>query len=196
MVWDKTERFRMRHFRFLLFSIVCVGVVWGTADEEEVPFAQESTEIVKTVSAEKHPLFAIPAAASLIPGTYDMEGITLVIEKTEDNVKLEARLENDVTVEQWISDTDPYARFVFNPEKNDFERLTNSIRIELDDYDKLDELVEDTEAENGRAFPQLGYAIIQLPETVHPVEYIENVRTREGVQSVTVEVEKPRNFPL
>ena len=186
----------MRHFRHFLFLIILVGVALATADEEEVPIVQESTEIVKTLSAKKLPLFVIPAAASLIPGTYNMEGVTLVIEKIEDNVKLEAFLENDKTVEQWISDTDPYARFVFNPEKNDFERLTNSIRIELDDYDKLDELVEDTEAENGRAFPQLGYAIIQLPETVHPVEYIESVQTREGVQSVTVEVEKPRNFPL
>jgi len=179
-----------------LFSIFLACVAGITIGEEDAPIVQESTEIVKTFSAKNLPLFAIPAAASLIPGTYNMEGITLIIEKIEENVKLKAFLENEETVEQWISDTDPYARFVFNAEKKDFERLTNSIRIELEDYDKLDELVEDTEAESGRAFPQLGYAIIRLPETVHPVEYIENVQTREGVQSVNVEVEKPRKFPL
>ncbi|MCY3626757.1 MAG: hypothetical protein F4039_02795 [Gammaproteobacteria bacterium] len=186
----------MTHFRHLLFSTFFTCVAWITVGEEDAPIVQDSTEIVKTFSVKNLPLFAIPATASLIPGTYSMDGITLIIEKIEENIKLKAFLENEETVEQWISDTDPYARFVFNPEKKDFERLTNSIRIELEDYDKLDELVEDTEAESGRAFPQLGYAIIQLPETVHPVEYIEKIQTREGVQSVTVEVEKPRKFPL
>ena len=186
----------MRHFQHLLFSIFLACVAGITIGEEDIPIIEDSTEILKTFSVKKLPLFAIPAAASLRPGTYDMEGITLIIEKIEENVKLKAYLENEETVEQWISDTDPYARFVFNPGKKDFERLTNSIRIELEDYNELDELVKDTEAESGKAFPQLGYAIIRLPETVHPVEYIEEIQSREGVQSVYVEVEKPRKFPL
>lgn len=110
----------MRHFQHLLFSIFLACAAWVTANEEDIPIVQDSNEIVKTFSAKNLPLFAIPAAASLIPGTYSMESITLIIEKTGENIKLKAFLENEETVEQWISDTDPYARFVFNPEKKRF----------------------------------------------------------------------------
>ena len=182
----------------MFLTAVVVANCWSQEESFEpadVPETKDSLEIIQTVSAAQRTLYAIPAAGSIVSGTYNMGETKLIVQEVDDKIKFEAVLVNGETIEQWVADNDLYARFVFNPEKQTFERLNDSVRVELDDYDYLDQLVEDTDATSGKAFPQLGYAVIRLPKSVHPAKYVEIVRDRDGVRSAAVEVEQPLNFP-
>lgn len=67
----------------------------------------------------------------------------------------------------------PMSRIVFDPAQRRFVPLLPSIRVELDDFSRLDSVVSSLGAIDATPFESLGFAIIELPEALHPVEAIE-----------------------
>ncbi len=66
----------------------------------------------------------------------------------------------------------PTSRIVFDPAQRKFVQLLPSIRVELKDYSRLDDIAGLIGATKATAFESLGFAIVDLPETLHPVEAI------------------------
>ena len=64
------------------------------------------------------------------------------------------------------------SRIVFDPSQRKFVQLLPSIRIELEDYAELDLIAEKIGATKATSFEKLGFAIIDLPETMHPADAI------------------------
>lgn len=139
--------------------------------------------------------FTLPEVEEAEPGSYRIGNTELTIELHKENIRFKATT-GKVERVQWVSETDEYGRFVYNEDKKRFERLTHSVRIVMDDYDKLEELVEETEAQSGKAFPELDFAIVNLPKKVHPLKFSQKLETREDVKSASIEVETPRQIPL
>lgn len=176
-----------------VMAMCLLGFYIVIAEERE-----ESTEEFQPVEVqidERAKAFTLPEFNEAVPGSYRIGNTEITVELLQENMKLKATT-GEIERVQWVSETDEYGRFVYNEDKKRFERLTHSVRIVMNDYKKLEDLVKETEARSGKAFPELGFAIVNLPKEIHPLEFSKKVETREDVKSATIEVETPRQIPL
>lgn len=161
-----------------------------------VAVAEERTEPFQSVETEDGTkAFTMPEINKATAGSYRMGNTEVTVEIHEENIKFKA-ITGSVERVQWVSETDEFGRFIYNEGKKQFERLTHSVRIVMEDYEKLDDLVDETEAKGGKAFPDLDFAIVSLPKEIHPLDYSKQVAARNDVKSSTIEVETPRQIPL
>lgn len=86
----------------------------------------------------------------------------------------------------------PASRIVFDPAQRRFAALLPSIRVELDDYSRLNAIAESLGAIDARAFERLGFAVIVLPETLHPAEAIESLSSLEEGAEASLRLRGPR----
>ena len=141
------------------------------------------------------PVFSLPEPQSAMPGSWTVGDSVITVERHEEMVKFQA-VKDDKTTTQWVSDTDKFGRFVYNEKKHKFERLTHSVRVKLRDYDTLHSIIEETSAIGGKAFPQLGFATLNLPKEVKPSQFVREISGHELVESAQVVVEPPRQIPM
>ena len=83
----------------------------------------------------------------------------------------------------------------FDPERNRFELLSPGLRVELEDYDLLDRVVDAIDGTGGKAYPMLGFAIVQLLPEANPVDAIRTIEAMPGVIDVRLITEGPRRVP-
>ena len=85
----------------------------------------------------------------------------------------------------------PSLRLVFNPKKRMFDQMLSSVRVELKDYRKLDEIVKSVDGTGGKAYPQLGYAVIGLKQETHPVKAVELLKGMADVVAAEIRLKGP-----
>ncbi len=73
---------------------------------------------------------------------------------------------------------------VFDPEQKVFSELLSSVKVELDDFDRLPQLVQTVDGITGKAYPQLGYAVIRLKSEMHPVQAVQLLKSSDSELSV------------
>ena len=86
----------------------------------------------------------------------------------------------------------PASRSVFDPARRKFVALLPSIRVELDDFSRLDSIVVNLGAEGATGFERLGFAVIELPATLHPLEAIEMLEGASGIRGASLRMREPR----
>ena len=89
----------------------------------------------------------------------------------------------------------PLHYVAFDPRRNRFERLSHSLRIELEDDGRLDQIVAAVDGTGGKAYPMLGFAIVQLSPQDNPVAAARALEALPGVLDVRLMVEGPRRVP-
>lgn len=72
-----------------------------------------------------------------------------------------------------------------------FDRLLSSIRVELNDYTQLAHVVDEVNGVVGKAYPQLGYAVIRIKPEVHPLHAVELASNLPGVLAADVRLKGP-----
>lgn len=85
----------------------------------------------------------------------------------------------------------PKFRLVFNPKKRMFDQMLSSVRVELSDYEKLDEIVQNIDGTSGKAYVQLGYAIIGLKHETHPLQAVEALKHMPEVVAAEIRLKGP-----
>ena len=185
--------FRIFVLRFLLAILVAITPSFALpqeqSEDQELDVAFQQIQI-----AEDEKVYAMPEVTEAVPGSYRVGTTDISIERHDEMVSFKAVTGTTERV-QWVSDTDKYGRFVYNADKKRFERLSNSVRIEMEDYGKLEALIEETDATSGEAFPELDFALIRLPKETHPAKYVAKISDRAEVKVATVEIEEPRQIP-
>ena len=83
----------------------------------------------------------------------------------------------------------------FDPDRDRFEMLSPGLRVELENYDLLDQIVAAAGGTRGKAYPALGFAIVQLPPHVNPVEAAATIEPLPGVIDVRLMIEGPHRVP-
>ena len=83
----------------------------------------------------------------------------------------------------------------FDLDRNRFELLSPGLRVELQDYGLLGEIVAAAGGSGGKAYPMLGFAIVQLPPEANPVDAIHAIEELPGVIDVRLMTEAPRRVP-
>ena len=185
--------FRIFVLRFLLAILVAITPSFALpqeqSEDQELDVAFQQIQI-----AEDEKVYAMPEVTEAVPGSYRVGTTDITIERHDEMFSFKAVTGTTERV-QWVSDTDKYGRFVYNADKKQFERLSNSVRIEMEDYSKLEVLIEETDATSGEAFPELDFALIRLPKETHPAKYVAKISKRDEVKVATVELEEPRQIP-
>ncbi len=85
----------------------------------------------------------------------------------------------------------PSSRIAFDPSRRAFAPLLPSIRVELDNEAQLESITELTGATKSVFFERLGFAIVELPETLHPVQAIERLKSASGQPKATIRLRGP-----
>jgi hypothetical protein len=83
----------------------------------------------------------------------------------------------------------------FDPERGRFEMLSPGLRVDLEDYDLLDEIVAAVGGTGGKAYPMLGFAIVQLSPQANPVDVTEAIEALPGVTDVRLMLRGPIRVP-
>lgn len=86
---------------------------------------------------------------------------------------------------------DPATKIVFDPARRTFARLLPSIRVETSDAAQLDRLVTALGATRATFFESLGFAIVQLPPTLDPLDAAARVNALQGRPVATVRLPAP-----
>ena len=86
----------------------------------------------------------------------------------------------------------PYSRIAFDPMRRSFARLLPSIRVELSSERQLESAKSALGAEKADFFGKLGFAIIYLPDAVHPLDAIAELAEGPGRHKATIRLSGPR----
>ena len=90
----------------------------------------------------------------------------------------------------------PARHMAFDPAQARFREVLPSLLVELVDYSRLNDVVEAIGGLSGKSYEQLGFAIVQLPETVNPGEAAQALQGHAAVTAVQVQLDRPLDVPL
>lgn len=99
------------------------------------------------------------------------------------------------TYTHYESAADPRVRLAYDRDSQRLRRVLPSLQIKLNDYDKLDDLVLETKATRGKAFPVLDFAILYFDSTQDIVMLKQSVEQIPNVTSVSLMLEPPLQVP-
>ncbi len=85
----------------------------------------------------------------------------------------------------------PSSRIAFDPSRRTFAPLLPSIRVELDSEAQLESIKKLTGATKAVFFETLGFAVVDLPETLHPLQAIKRLESLSGQPRATIRLRKP-----
>lgn len=85
----------------------------------------------------------------------------------------------------------PASRIAFDPSRRTFAPLLPSIRVEVENRDRLNDIAKLLGSANSVYFDQLGFGFIDLPEDLHPLEAIERLKTVSGPARASIRLRRP-----
>ena len=85
----------------------------------------------------------------------------------------------------------PASRIAFDPSRRKFARLLPSIRVEIDNAQQLESAKQALGASKADYFEKLGFAILHLPDELHPVEAMERLRKVPGRPRGSIRLPRP-----
>ena len=85
----------------------------------------------------------------------------------------------------------PWSRIVFDPSRRTFVPLLPSIRVELNDSVQIDAVAVAVDATGVTIFESLGFAIVELPEELHPADAVARVVNVLGQPGASVRLRRP-----
>ena len=84
------------------------------------------------------------------------------------------------------------SRIVFDPVRRTFVPLLQSIRVELGEGVPIDAIATEVGAVGITVFESLGFAIVELPEELHPADAVARVSSAFGGDVASVRLRGPR----
>lgn len=158
--------------------------------------AQATPEVIRAVViAPDHEVVVLPRVNGAVQGEWQFGDTVLTVDLYEDRIRFRATI-GDYTRTQWVSKTDEHGRFAFDQKTRKFRRMENAVRVQLDDYEQLPQIVEQVEAHSGKAFPDFDFAVVQLPIDADVLEFRDRLASQGGVKSAVVMLQMPLNVPM
>ena len=90
----------------------------------------------------------------------------------------------------------PPTRFAFDTGERRFRVVSPTVLVELDDYEVLDQLMLERGALYTKAYPDLGFALIELPVAADPAEAVEFLDADPRVTDASVLFEPAARRPM
>ena len=99
------------------------------------------------------------------------------------------------TYTAWADAYGPAARLAFDPGERRFREISSTVAVELFDYDALGLLVREQGAVAGKAYPELGFALIRLAPEADPARVVELLGVDPRVRSARLQFEPATRRP-
>lgn len=90
----------------------------------------------------------------------------------------------------------PPRHMAFDRQQRRFREVLPSLVVELGNYARLDEVVESAGGLTGKAYPELGFAVVQLPETANPAQAARALQGHPAVDAARVQLGGQVRVPL
>ena len=149
-------------------------------------------QVMRSATLER-PLLVMSTGASA-PGEVYVDDVRIRV-AIEDGMRVYQAFHKGITRTLHVA-LDASLRYVaFDPERNRFELLSNGLRVELEDYGLLDQIVAAVGGTGGKAYPMLGFAIVQLSPQANPVDVTEAIEALPGVTDVRLMLRGPIRVP-
>ncbi len=85
----------------------------------------------------------------------------------------------------------PASRVAFDPRLRKFVAVLSSIRVEVNSPAQIDAIVRATGATRTTYMAKLGVAFVELPESLHPVEALERLKSVPGQPRGSIRLRRP-----
>ena len=99
------------------------------------------------------------------------------------------------TYTAWADASAPAARLAFDPAERRFREISSTVAVELVDYDALALLVQEQGAVAGKAYPELGFALIRLGPETDPARVVELLDVDPRVRTAQLRFEPAMRRP-
>ena len=148
--------------------------------------------VMRSATLERPLLIMSTGAAT--PGEVYVDNVRIRV-ATEDGARVYRVFHKGVTRTLHVA-LDAAPRYVaFDPERNRFDLLSHSLRVELQDDALLDQIVAAVDGTGGKAYPMLGFAIVRLPPHANPVDAARAIDALPGVTDVRLRVRGTPRVP-
>ena len=91
---------------------------------------------------------------------------------------------------------DNTTHLAFDTSEKKFRRMLASIRVELQDYGLVDEIVRAVRGTGAKTYESLGFALIRLPGTTNPASAADMLASDARVLSVRIRLEELPIIPM
>ena len=125
----------------------------------------------------------VMAADAAAPAEAYVDGVRIRV-AIEDGVRLYQAFHQGVTRTLHVGPGAAPRYVAFDPGRNRFDMLSNGLRVELEDYGLLEDVVSAVDGAGGKAYPMLGFAIVHLRPLSNPVDAADAIRDVAGVTDV------------
>ena len=90
----------------------------------------------------------------------------------------------------------PPQHLAFDVERGRFKQVAQTLRLRLADDALLDGIIAESGAIGGKAYPALGWALLQLPRQANPAAVADALRDNPGVISAEVQLRSSIRVPM
>ena len=90
----------------------------------------------------------------------------------------------------------PPRHLAFDIERGRFSEVAQTLRVRLTDDALLKGIIAEVGAIGGKAYPALGWALLQLPRQANPAAVAQALRTSPGVVSAEVQLRSAIRVPM
>ena len=149
---------------------------------------------VLSVTSDDGRAVVMPGGLSTMQGTM-VDGVNLSVGVEGDFRVYRAVFRGETYVAR-VALESPSPHMAFDPAEARFREVLPSLLVELEDHSRLDELVQAVGGVSGKSYEQLGFVIVQLPDTANPGEAAQTLQSHGAVTAVQVQLSRPLRVPL
>ncbi len=158
-----------------------------------IPATSAYAQVLSAVSNEGDVL-VIPADVST-PQNAVVDGVNLSV-SIEGSFRVYRAFVGGQTHSAHVAVDGPQRHMAFDRQQRRFREVLPSLVVELDSFGRLDEVVESAGGLAGKAYPDLGFAVVQLPGSANPAEAARALQAHPAVGAVRVQLAGPIRVPL
>ena len=159
---------------------------------QEQPDRSLAPQELRVVEAEGRDLIALPSHAGLADTAHPQRGPFVAQSFEAESRRIHIVTFEGETFRAATPLEGPRSWIAFDPDRRAFASLLPSIRVELDADLQLDAVAEEVGATGVTTFESLGFAILDLPEDLHPADAVTRVHALTGQPDASVRVRGPR----
>ena len=150
---------------------------------------------IRTTVVDDDTLLVLPSGDSAPLGASSLDGVDITVSEAFGMRRYRASV-GDRTYTAHVDATGSPRWLVFSPARQRFEALSSTVRVELRDNSTLDRLLLELGAVRGKAYPALGFALIELEPATNPVDVIDRLSVDPRVIEATVQMEQHEHEPV
>ena len=150
---------------------------------------------IRTTFVDDRTVVVMPTLGSELRDISPLEGVKIEV-SVDEGLRTYRASYLGRTYTAYADVSGPSTRFAFDPGRRRFQILASTIRVELEDYDVLGQLVQERGAVAGKAYPQLGFALLELPPETDPAEAVEFLDADPRVRDASVQFEPAERRPM